>query len=547
MSQSRITSVLIFLSFTLTLSAQSKCTEGDCINGYGTCVFPNNATYVGDFKDGKLHGKGMLKLPDGSRYIGNWVNQKREGKGRYTAPDGSEYFGFFKDNNFNGSGKMNYANKNVYNGEWANGLYEGQGELTLATGDYYKGTFRAGVRNGIGTMVYADGSRYEGEWANDKRHGRGTLYYRDGQRITGQWNEDQYLVEDWEQLAFVGDTSRLRNCNTIPCNGGIGKYQYNDGTKYVGSFENGKPHGNGSVFYLNGDRYDGGWQNDMPSGQGVMHYQNGQSIGAIWKQGQPVQQLFSSKRKNRQDVLVDRDPAVKIWAVVVGAARYHHMPTLRYTDDDAYQIYAFLKSPEGGALPDEQVRLLIDEDATRREILLAMRDVFLRADENDVVLFYFSGHGLQGAFLPVDYDGFGNRLEHQEIRDALKATRAKHKLVLADACHSGSLLAARGPVHITLRKYYEAFESSSGGTALLLSSKGEEYSLEDGGLRSGIFSHFLIQGLKGAADTNKNKIVTVQELFNHVHHEVRRYTGNVQTPTITGTYDRNMPVSVVRH
>ena len=79
------------------------------------------------------------------------------------------------------------------------------------------------------------------------------------------------------------------------------------------------------------------------------------------------------------------------------------MPPLRYTDDDAYQVYAFLKSPEGGALPDKQVRILIDEQATRQNILDAMRTIFLRADENDVVMFYFSGHGLKGAsFIPVD-------------------------------------------------------------------------------------------------------------------------------------------------
>ena len=64
-------------------------------------------------------------------------------------------------------------------------------------------------------------------------------------------------------------------------------------------------------------------------------------------------------------VKVDRDDEVKVWAVVVGIGRYTTMPVLKYTDDDAYHIYAFLKSPEGGALPDSQIRLLIDEDAFR--------------------------------------------------------------------------------------------------------------------------------------------------------------------------------------
>jgi hypothetical protein len=279
-----------------------------------------------------------------------------------------------------------------------------------------------------------------------------------------------------------------------------------------------------------------------------MFYSDGREIGAIWEYGKPIKKLFERRNEDiQQQIQVDRDLDVKIWAVIVGAARYTHMPALRYTDDDAYQIFAFLKSPEGGALPDNQLRILVDEDATLLNVMNSMRSVFLRADENDVILFYFSGHGLPGSFLPVDYDGYNNKLEHQEIKQILEASKAKHKLVLADACHSGSILASRKPLNSILKRYYEAFEDTRGGTALMMSSKGEEYSLEDGGLRSGIFSHFLVRGLKGEADGNGNKIVTVKELFGYVHKQVRLYTGNVQTPTLTGSFDDRMPVAVIRY
>lgn len=175
-----------------------------------------------------------------------------------------------------------------------------------------------------------------------------------------------------------------------------------------------------------------------------------------------------------------------------------------------------------------------------------MRQVFLQADENDVVIFYYSGHGYAGSFLPVDFDGYYNQLKHSEVTALLKESKAKHKLVLADACHSGSITAMKAPVSGTLRKYYTAFESSRGGTALFMSSKGEEFSLEDRGLRQGIFSHFLIRGLKGEADVNKNKIVTIRELYNFVFTKVNNYTNQIQTPTLTGDYDQNMPVAVIR-
>jgi uncharacterized caspase-like protein len=79
-----------------------------------------------------------------------------------------------------------------------------------------------------------------------------------------------------------------------------------------------------------------------------------------------------------------------------------------------------------------------------------------------------------------------------------------------------------------------------------LSSKKEEYSLESEGLRQGIFSHFLIKGLKGDADTNGDKIVSVTELYKYVYGSVRDYTKMAQTPILAGRFDEDMPVGVVR-
>ena len=170
----------------------------------------------------------------------------------------------------------------------------------------------------------------------------------------------------------------------------------------------------------------------------------------------------------------------------------------------------------------------------------------MKADENDVVLMYYSGHGLEGTFIPIDYDGFSNLLKHDEVKEILNRSKAKHKVCFLDACNSGSLLAAKGSFSNSLLYYYDEVEKSSGGTAFFMSSKSKEFSLEDGGLRQGVFSHFLIDGLKGLADHNHDKIVTLKELFNYVYSNVRQYTGNVQTPMIAGDYDENMPVGFIR-
>ncbi|MEL6987908.1 MAG: caspase family protein, partial [Bacteroidota bacterium] len=214
--------------------------------------------------------------------------------------------------------------------------------------------------------------------------------------------------------------------------------------------------------------------------------------------------------------------------------------------DDAYQVYAFLKSPEGGAIPENQLKVLVDEDATRQNIIQAMQNTFLQADENDVVMLYFSGHGIDGSFLPIDFDGYNNKLKHYDVKRILEKSKAKHKVCIADACYSGSLLAQKKAFGPSLNKYYNKFLEIKGGTAFLMSSKEEEVSLEAGGLRQGVFSHYVLKGLRGAADSNSNKIVTIAELHKYVHKHVRDYSGNTQTPILAGDYDPLMPVGMIR-
>ena len=178
-------------------------------------------------------------------------------------------------------------------------------------------------------------------------------------------------------------------------------------------------------------------------------------------------------------------------------------------------MYAFLKSPEGGAIPDDQIAVLIDESATKQRITDKLKEVFAKANENDMILFYFSGHGEKDGLLPIDFNGYDNVLEHREINEILAQSKAKYKICITDACYSGSMQdvvafkdnqteqeAAR------LKKFYntsfDAFSTSS--TVLMLSSKAEETSVENSGLRQGIFSYFLLEALQGKGDKNNDTL-----------------------------------------
>jgi hypothetical protein len=460
----------------------------------------------------------------------------------------------------NGDGTYIFSNGDRYTGSWSSGQPHGKGVYHFASKERYDGEFRFGKFDGAGAMYYPDGAYYTGGWKNNRKNGFGKLVTPGGSITQGQWADGRPPGNDLAQAAAPSGSEQsapppaddrnniagMRNCSTSYCRNGRGYYDYPDGSRWIGEFKDGLPYGQGICYYAAGSRYEGMWQHNAPYGEGVM-YQNGRAFGGVWVNGRLIKELDSEEVVPGNTVGIENSPNVRVWAVVVGVGRYTAMPSLKFTDDDAYRVYSFLKSPEGGALPDEQIALMIDETATRENILSTMRRQFLRADENDVVLLYFSGHGLDGCFLPVDFDGYHNKLRHEEIKNIFMESKAKHKLCIADACHSGSLrygLAARGPAPVSVERYYQAFEDSNGGIALLMSSKAEELSLEDHGLRQGVFTYYLLRGLKGEADTDRNQIVSIREIYKYVTPKVRDYTAGAQTPTLSGLYDDNMPVAM---
>ncbi len=536
-----IVSVVALMCTLLSSSAVSaQCVTGNCINGKGSFVFESGAKYSGEFQNSQMSGQGILTFTNGDKYLGSFLNQYREGQGKFVFANGDEYLGKVKKNKFSGEGTMKYANGRIYEGNWEDNKPNGLGGIRFTDGARYEGMVKDGNPEGEGTMFYANQTKFSGKWKNGKPlKSTAETAVADAKPIS-ETKPSQEAVNQ----AVKKD---IRNCNEQYCHNCQGEYTYTDGSKFVGDFKSGYPEGQGTMQYVAGDRYVGGWSNHSPHGEGVMYYKTGRVYGGVWEYGNPIRELQSMSNLPKEHIETVKDSDVRIWSLVVGVGRYAHMPTLKYTDDDAYHFYSFLKSPEGGALKDEQVRVLIDEDATRDNILRTMRQLFMKADENDVVMLYFSGHGLEGSFIPVDYDGYNNKLQHEDIKAVFEESKAKHKICMADACFSGSLLAMKAAnIDVALNKYYKEFENTKGGMALLMSSKSQEYSLEDHGLRSGIFSHYLIKGLKGEADTDKNKIISIKELYDFTYKNVKTYTAGAQTPSISGNYDPKMPISVMR-
>jgi uncharacterized caspase-like protein len=279
--------------------------------------------------------------------------------------------------------------------------------------------------------------------------------------------------------------------------------------------------------------------------------QNAQQTPNVPPPQMPVQQPTAPATVSAPPVA--GNPNMKVWAVIVGVADYQRKESrLNYTDDDAYRMYAFYKSPEGGSLPDRQITLLIDEEATRANIIDAIQKVYSAAGDDDMLVFYFSGHGSQRAFITYEYDGMrheDNRgmLLHEELNKAFEQSPARYKYIVADACHSGNSASQYKSLAANEKgTFYQAFDEAKKGFVLLLSSMGNEVSLETSGKRQGIFSYYLLLGLKGESDSNHDKTVSVIELYDYVKKNVQTYTNGSQNPVIAGRYDETLPMAVVR-
>lgn len=247
-------------------------------------------------------------------------------------------------------------------------------------------------------------------------------------------------------------------------------------------------------------------------------------------------------------------PYENTYAVVVAVADYKNFSTysgdLTYTINDARKICEFLRSKNGGSVPASNIILLIDANASKANIIAKAKALFAKAQTNDRVIFYFSGHGDRGCFLPYDADNYGgNMLYFSEIKSIFRCAKCKTKLLFADACFSGSMKKMISE-NMELKKNIEknAKTTSKMNIAVMMSCQGNETSVELPELRQGLFTYYLIQGLGGKANRDESKYITVQELFYYVYHKVKNVAaslGHRQTPELFGTFDLRLIVGKI--
>lgn len=239
-----------------------------------------------------------------------------------------------------------------------------------------------------------------------------------------------------------------------------------------------------------------------------------------------------------------------IWAIIVGISNYLEVKDLQYADQDATLFAQYLEKDL--SVPKNNIKLFINEDATRFNIVDELYHLNEIVKPNDLVYIYFAGHGdleakiakenallLLYKSLSVSYLKGTDFISVMELKQWLdNLTEKKAQIVfISDACHAGGLIGgAEGQEKTTA-----ALTSEWKNQTKLLSCQANELSFEGkewGGGR-GLFSYHLIEGLQGLADTDEDKGVSLFEIQSYLQTQVRKQAfPNRQTPVAVGNLDQ---------
>ena len=108
--------------------------------------------------------------------------------------DGKTYVGEYEMGVPNGQGTETWPNGEQYVGQWYMGSKHGQGTHTLANKDQYVGKFKVNQYHGQGTFIRSDdGLKYVGQWKDNLLHGQGTFIYVNGTIDKGIWEFDELI------------------------------------------------------------------------------------------------------------------------------------------------------------------------------------------------------------------------------------------------------------------------------------------------------------------------------------------------------------------
>ena len=239
------------------------------------------------------------------------------------------------------------------------------------------------------------------------------------------------------------------------------------------------------------------------------------------------------------------------YAMVIGISDYPDLQPLQFADKDALLFYDFLRSPAGGEVPAQNIKLLLNEEATAGGIMtrgISWIQNIVKPLAGDRVYFYFAGHGdavdaSEAYLLAYDANPGGDKNNYsvsgtiniQILKNRIrKLTQSGVEVVfIVDACRTADIPGgAEG-----LKGNYQSIMEDPSGDIMLLSASPNEVSLEDKsvGQGHGLFTWELINGLAGAADEDGDQKISLFEIESYVKSKVRassKKLGRLQNPVV---------------
>jgi uncharacterized caspase-like protein len=246
------------------------------------------------------------------------------------------------------------------------------------------------------------------------------------------------------------------------------------------------------------------------------------------------------------------------WALVIGISKFSdkHVPHVSYPAKDAQDFANLLKDPTVGRFKPDNVRLLLDDQATTREIKAALNWLARSAQPDDLVVVFLSSHGsprerdLVGVNYIITSDTvlgdadkdpdslFATALPMVDLSDIVRGRiQARRTAIFLDTCHSGG---AAGPQARETAGFGDSSASAQAldrirqgvGRVIITSSTEKERSWESQTFHNGYFTYYLIQALKqdkGLAPIDKVYAYIRDNVSQRVSAEVRAH----QTPMLS--------------
>ena len=520
-------------------------------NGQGTLTWASGAKYVGQFKDSKQHGQGTYTFPDGYKYVGEWKDDKQHGQGTYTGTDGHKYVGEYKNGKrwkgikYNPSDRWQQGTYSV--GHWCSGCNPNQGHRTLV----------AEINSAYKALIAGSGFVWCAT-ANDAFETT-ELFCRDN---NGKEHPTKALAQAEHQRLKEAATPVVKTA-TLTLRSNV-----KDDRVYIdGDFKGSTrlaldlPKGQHTI-RIEKDGYE-------PYEETVNLTDNLIIRGHLAKViEQPAQTTTvqpstvdntaeiefwkSIKDSNDRDMYrayIDQFPEgvyvslakIKLktlggdsavatipdlaygdyYALVIGNNQYQDLTNLRSAVNDAKVVSTVLEVDYGF-----NVKLL--ENASRKDILRSLKHLRQTVSAKDNVLIYYAGHGYldkdadYGYWLPVDSerDDDSNWIATDKIVSQVKAMKAKHVMVVADSCFSGTITRA---IKIEQRTPEWLAEIVKKKARTALTSGGLEPVMDTGSGNHSAFAYAFISLLK-----ENDGVLDASQLFSKLRPKVM--VNSTQTP-----------------